>query len=93
MFAILAVIRKAVDNFALERTSKEIISLLGKFHENREKFVEKMAAVGKGIGNAQAAYDDLVGVRKRELERPLNKIEELRERRVLAEIEEEAGEQ
>jgi len=93
MFAILAVIRKAVDNFALERTSKEIISLLGKFHKNWEKFVEKMSAVGKGIGSAQAAYDDLVGVRKRELERPLNKIEELRERRILAEIESEGEEE
>ncbi len=89
MFAILAVIRKAVDNFALERTSKEIISLLGKFHKNWEKFVEKMADVGKGIQNAQEAYEDLVGVRKRQLERPLNKIEELREQRALSSIEDE----
>lgn len=86
MFAILAVIRKAVDNFALEKTSNEIISLLGKFYNNWQKFTDKMSDVGKGIENAQTAYDELIGVRKRQLERPLNKIEEIREQRGLPAI-------
>ena len=37
LFAVLAVIRQAVDNFALEKTSNEILSLLGKFKKNWEK--------------------------------------------------------
>jgi DNA recombination protein RmuC len=92
MFAILAVIRKAVDNFALEKTSNEIISLLGKFYKNWEKFTEKMGDVGKGIEDAQTAYDELLGVRKRQLERSLNKIEEIREQRGLPTIDSEGDE-
>src|SRR5205823_11853370 len=39
LFAILAVIRKAVDNFALEQTSNEILSLLGSFKKQWEEFL------------------------------------------------------
>jgi len=78
LFAVLAVIRQAVDNFALEKTSKEILSLLGTFNKQWRQFLEKLELVGKRIGDAQKEYEVLTTTRRRQLERPLNKIEYLR---------------
>jgi DNA recombination protein RmuC len=78
LFAILAVIRQAVDNFAIENTSKEILSLLGAFREQWAKFIEQLEKLGRRIGDVQKEYESLVTTRRRQLERPLNKIEAIR---------------
>lgn len=83
LFAVLAVIRQAVDNFALERTSNEILSLLGAFRKQWNEFVKKLELLGKRIGDAQREYDVLTTTRRRQLEKPLDKIEELRTQRGL----------
>ena len=75
LFAVLAVIRQAVDNFALEKTSNEILSLLGTFRKHWCEFVKKMDTLGKRIEDAHKEFDDLAGVRTRQLERPLAEIE------------------
>jgi DNA recombination protein RmuC len=84
LFAVLAVIRQAVENFALERTSNEILSLLGAVRKQWGAFVAKMEMMGKRISEAQKEYDSLVTTRKRMLEKPLNKIENLRKQRGLS---------
>lgn len=81
LYAVLAVIRQAVDNFALEQTSTEILSLMGSFKKQWHDFLTKLELVGKRILDAQKEYESLVTTRKRQLERPLNKIEALRTRR------------
>ena len=78
---MLAVIRQAVDNFAVEQTSREILSLLGAFRKQWDAFLKKMEVLGKRISDAQKEYDALVTTRRRQLERPLDRIDELRERR------------
>ena len=78
LFAILAVIRQAVDNFALERTSAEILTLLGIFKKQWEAFILKLEAVGKRIEDARKEYEALVTTRRRQLEKPLNRLDELR---------------
>ncbi|HZS11159.1 MAG TPA: DNA recombination protein RmuC [Nitrospirales bacterium] len=83
LFAILAVIRKAVDNFALEQTSNEILGLLGLFKKHWGEFLLKLETVGKRIGDAQKEYEALTTTRLRQLEKPLNKIEALRLQRDL----------
>ena len=83
LFAILAVIRKAVDNFSLEQTSNEILSLLGTFKKQWDEFLAKLELVGKRIGDAQREYEALTTTRRRQLERPLNRIEDLRVQRGL----------
>ncbi len=83
LFAILAVIRKAVDNFSLEQTSNEILSLLGDFKKQWGEFLGKLEVVGKRIGDAQKEYEALTTTRRRQLERPLNRIEDLRTQRNL----------
>ncbi len=83
LFAVLAVIRQAVDNFALEQTSNEILSLLGAFRKQWEEFLKKLEQVGKRIGDLQKEYDALITTRKTQLERPLKKMELLRTQRGL----------
>jgi DNA recombination protein RmuC len=89
LFAVLAVIRQAIDNFALEQTSTEILSLLGAFKKQWRNFAIKMELLGKRIGESQKEYEALMTTRRRQLERPLNRIEELRElRQVLPAVQE-----
>ena len=83
LFAILAVIRKAVDNFTLDQTSNEILSLFGAFKKQWIEFLGKLELVGKRIGEAQREYEALTTTRRRQLEKPLNKIEDLRKQRGL----------
>jgi len=83
LFAVLAVIRKAVDNFSLEQTSNEILSLLGDFKKQWGEFLGKLELLGKHIGDAQKDYDALTTTRRRQLEKPLNRIEDLRTQRNL----------
>jgi DNA recombination protein RmuC len=83
LFAVLAVIRKAVDNFSLEQTSNEILSLLGDFKKQWGEFLGKLELVGKRIGDAQKEYEALTTTRRRQLEKPLNRMEDLRMQRNL----------
>ena len=83
IFAVLAVIRQAVDNFALEKTSNEIISLLGVFKKQWDEFTRKLEVLGKRIDDVQKEYELLTTTRRRQLERPLNKIDDLRTQRGL----------
>ncbi len=83
LFAVLAVIRQAVDNFALEQTSNQILSLLGNFKQQWAEFVKKLEQLGKRLDDAQREYETLTTTRRRQLERPLEKIEDLRSQRGL----------
>lgn len=83
LFAILAVIRKAVDNFSLEQTSNEILSLLGDFKKQWGEFLGKLELVGKRIGDAQKEYEALTTTRRRQLEKPLNRLDDMRTQRGL----------
>lgn len=79
LYAILAVIRQSVENFRLEQGAKQILGLLAEFKKQWEKYVEKMDRMGKRLTDASREYDDLVGVRTRQLEKQLDKIDNLRE--------------
>jgi len=83
LFAVLAVIRQAVENFALAQTSNEILSLLGSFKKQWEAFLGKLEVLGKRINDAMKEYETLTTTRKRQLEKPLQKIESLRTQRKL----------
>ena len=80
LFAVLAVIRQAVDNFRLSQTSHEILELLGGFQKQWDKFVEQMDKVGRGLKTAGNAFDELEGTRRRGLDRELDKIDAMRQR-------------
>jgi len=81
LFAVLAVIRQSVSNFALEKTSNEILSLFGVFKKHWDEFLKKLDVLGKRIEDTQKEYESLATTRRRQLERPLNKIDDLREQK------------
>ncbi len=80
LFAVLAVIRQAVDNFRLSQTSQEILGMLQGFQKQWDRFVEQMDKVGRSLKTAGNAFEELEGTRKRQLERELDKIETVRRR-------------
>ena len=84
LFAVLAVIRQAVDNFALEETSNEILSQFGVFKKQWAEFHKKMESLGRKINELQKDYEFLATTRRRQLERPLERIEKLRTQKGLS---------
>jgi DNA recombination protein RmuC len=86
LFAVLAVIRQAVDQTRLARTSDEILQCLSAFRQQWAKYADAVDAVEKRFGMAQKSLEDLTGTRRRQLERQLDRIDDLREQRGLAEL-------
>lgn len=78
LFAVLALVRQMVESFQLARTSDQILSLLGQFNAQWDKFVAQMEKVGARIDAAGREYETLVGPRRRALEKPLHTIGDLR---------------
>ena len=79
LYAILAIIRQAVDNFSLERKASQIIEIMGQFHKQWNEFLKSLETMGKKIDDAKREFEKLTTTRKNQLEKPLKKIEELRE--------------
>ncbi|MDQ1475206.1 MAG: recombination protein RmuC [Actinomycetota bacterium] len=78
LYAILAVVRQAVDNFRLERTSNEILGLLRDFALQWEKYSTQLDRVQQRFDGVAKEYSALMTTRHRALQRPLDKIESLR---------------
>ncbi len=78
LFAVLAVIRQAADNFVLEQRSNEILGLLGGFTRQWGSFVDQMDKLGRRLDGAQRDFESLVGMRRRQLERHFDRIHDLR---------------
>jgi len=83
LYAVLAIIRQAVENFNLERTATEILKLLVEFSKQWGLYKEKFEAIGKRLDDAKKEFDILVTTRSNMLERPLKKIEELRKQKAM----------
>ena len=84
LYCVLAVVRQAMDNFAMEQTSNQIISLMGSFKEQWNKFTDSIDTVGKRLDSTHKAFQDMSGARRRALERPLQRIEDIRRDRGIA---------
>ena len=78
LFAFLGVIRQAFDSFMIERTSDEILQLLGSFGAQWRKYSEQIDAVKKRFDQVDRAFEQLTGPRRRQLERPLRALDDLR---------------
>jgi len=77
LYAMLALIRQAIDNFNLRKSSNEIQALLGGFYQQWSRFVGSMENMGKKLDSAKDEYEQLTGTRKRMLESQLRKIDQL----------------
>ncbi|MEJ2052684.1 MAG: DNA recombination protein RmuC [Calditrichaceae bacterium] len=78
LYAVLAIIRQAIDNFNLEKTAAEILSLLGEFNKQWNNFKAGMDKMGNRLDDAQKEFHKLITTRTNQLERPLIKIDAIR---------------
>jgi DNA recombination protein RmuC len=78
LFAVLAVIRQAMDNFVLEQTSHEVLTLLAEFRKQWSEYVKSFDTLGKQLETVSRTYDRLTTTRTRGLDRKLEKLDELR---------------
>ena len=84
LFAFLGVIRQAYDNFVVEQTSDQILALIGSFGNQWQKYSEQLDKVKNKFDQLDRQFDELVGTRKRQLEKPLAQLEAVRRERNLA---------
>ena len=84
LFVLLGVIRQAHDNFAVERTADDMLATLGAFHQQWGKFTDALDTVEKRLETVRRGFEDLNGTRRRQLEKPLSRLEDLRRERGLA---------
>jgi DNA recombination protein RmuC len=83
LFAVLAVVRQAVEQTQLQRTSDEILRVLGTFEQQWGKFADAMDKVGRQLDTVQRSWDELSGTRRRQLTQQLDRVADLRNRRGL----------
>lgn len=83
LFAVLAVVRQAIDSFAVSETSGQILECLGRFSKEWRKFSDHIDKVEKQLGTVTSSFESLSGTRRRMLERELARIDDLRTERGL----------
>jgi DNA recombination protein RmuC len=83
LFAFLGVIRQAYDNFVIEQTSDQILALMGKFGVQWQKYVEQLEKVHVKFEQLDRQFEELMGPRRRQLEKPLQQLEAVRRERNL----------
>ena len=83
LFAFLGIIRQAFDNFMIEQTSQEILGLLGKFGQQWGKYAESVDKVKRQFDTVSRSFDELAGTRRRQLERHLAAIDDVRRKQAL----------
>ncbi|MEW6067322.1 MAG: DNA recombination protein RmuC [Nitrospirota bacterium] len=83
LYAVLAVIRQAIENFNLERTASEILKLLSEFSKQWDAYKDKFRIMGERLDAARKEYDSLITTRSNMLERPLKKIDEIRKQKAI----------
>jgi len=90
LFAILAVIRQAIDNFNIERTANQILALMGKFYKQWGMYVDSQEKMGRSLEAAQKEFNNLVTTRRNQFEKILEQIEQLRQSKQIPIFESEA---
>ncbi|MDA0364959.1 MAG: DNA recombination protein RmuC [Chloroflexi bacterium] len=78
LFAVLSVIRRSVDAFALHHQADEILRALATFGAQWGRYKDSVDTVARRFDAALRALDDVRGVRTRQLERQIERVEELR---------------
>ena len=83
LFAFLGVIRQAFDNFMIEKTSDQILQLIGKFGTQWTNYSDQVDKVKKRFEAVDKEFEALAGTRRRALERPLRELDGIRQQRGL----------
>lgn len=87
LYAMLAVIRQAAENGNIMKTADEVLTLLGRFNQQWQKYNESVDKLGRHIEQVSSQYHEITNTRKNALQRPLDKIDDLRQQRGLPQLE------
>lgn len=80
LLAVLVIVRKAMDTFALQRSSDQVLESLGEFQKEWGKFADAIDTVKSRLDTLANGVEQLLpgGTRRNVLDRQLNAIEVLR---------------
>src|SRR3989344_1163265 len=73
LYAVLRIVWQAWQNYHYSEGIKDVVLQVQDFLEEFEKFKGKMEVVGKGLNAAQTAFEDMVGIRQRQLDRKIER--------------------
>ncbi len=77
LYAVLSLIHQAARNFAMNERASEVMNLVEQFRAQWGKYVDQMDKMGRRIEGLVTDFKDLTTTRTRQLEKPLNKIEDI----------------
>jgi DNA recombination protein RmuC len=83
LYAMLAVIRQAAEHANIMKTADEVLNLLAAFNKPWQNYKEEQGKLGNQLETVNKTYERLTTTRTNALERPLEKIEDLRNQREL----------
>lgn len=78
LYAVLAVIRQAMDNFYLENRTGEMLKVMGDFYKQWEAFSKSFDTMGQRLDAVKKEYDELTTTRRNQLEKALRKVEDMK---------------
>ena len=64
-------------HFIMNERASEVMGLVGQFRNQWKKYVEQMDKMGRRIDSLTGDFQELVTTRTRQLEKPLDKIENI----------------
>ena len=77
LYAVLSLIHQSARNFITNERASEVMGLVGQFRNQWKKYVEQMDKMGRRIDSLTGDFQELVTTRTRQLEKPLDKIENI----------------
>jgi DNA recombination protein RmuC len=84
LIGVLAVLRQAADNFAVQQAARGVLDLLAEFAKQWTKFQDGLGRLGKRLDDTHREYDELIGPRRRQMDKVLLRINDLRTQQMLA---------
>ena len=85
LYAMLAVMRQAAENANIMKAADEVMTLLSQFYQQWQKYNEAVDTLGKRIDSVKDQFEAVRRTRSDMLQKPLDKIEEIRQSRALPE--------
>lgn len=78
LYAMLAVVRQAAENANVTKAADEVMTLLAQFYKQWQKYNEELDRLGQRIESVASQFNVVRTTRSNQLQRPLDKIEEIR---------------
>lgn len=78
LYAVLVVVRQAMDNFTFAQTTSQVLELHGEFNREWKKFKGSFDGIKESIDELQESFESLTSTRRRKLDGVLDKIDALR---------------